>query len=104
MLGNEALSNFKSILEKRDERVFTSIIICTDDENSVDYLNKWDKELKNLDIVDDFRTERNEIRKIKGYNYSYSFGDYVVKSLMGGIDIELDQSDEKKKKINCILS
>ena len=102
--GNPAIPYFKSILEKRDKRVFTSIVACTDDEDSVNYLNKWDRELSNLDLVDDFRSERKEIKRIKGKDYQFSFGDYVTKSLIGGIDAELDRSDEKKKKAKCIVS
>lgn len=55
----------------------------------------------NLDVVDDFRNERQEIRKIKGPSFKFSFGDYVVKSLIGSIDEELDKMDEEN---NCCVT
>jgi hypothetical protein len=74
--------------------------VCTDDEDSVNYLNRWDRTIPNLDVVDDYRSERMEIKKVKGPNFRFSFGDYVVKSLVGSIDPELDKMDEG----NCCLS
>ncbi|CAF0790492.1 unnamed protein product [Brachionus calyciflorus] len=95
--GKSDVRNFKSILKSRDRNCYTTVVVCTDDEDSVGYLNRWDRTIRNLDVVDDFRNERNEIKKVKGHNYSFSFGDYVVKSLVGSIDPELDKMDEN----NC---
>lgn len=92
--GKVAIKQFKSCLLKRGPNVFTTIVVCTDDDASVNYLNKWDRSIKNLDVVDDFRNERQEIRKVKGSSFKFSFGDYVVKSLIGSIDEELDKLDE----------
>lgn len=94
--GVSAIPQFKKILQKRHPKVYTTIVACTDDDESVEYLNKWDRELMNLDVVDDFRNERTEIRQVKGRNFPFSFGDYVVKSLIGSIDRELDNMDENK--------
>ncbi len=77
---------------------------CTDDEDSVSYLNRWDRDIKNLDVIDDYNSERKEIRRKKGSNYRFSYGDYVVKSLIGSIDPKLDKSDEKSEKDGCVLS
>ena len=43
----------------------------TDDEESVSYLNNWDKKIQNLDVVDDFRNERREILRVKGTRFRY---------------------------------
>lgn len=92
--GKADIPQFKRILQSRSSNVYTTVVVCTDDEESVKYLNKWDRKLPNLDVVDDYRNERNEIRKAKGSSYPFSFGDYVVKSLIGSIDPELDRLDE----------
>ena len=60
-------------------------------------LIEWDRQIKNLDVVDDFRSERVEIKKKEGMAFRFSFGDYVVKSLIGSIDPTLDRMDEQ----NC---
>ena len=54
-------------------------------------------------MIDDYNSERKEIRHKKGSKYRFSYGDYVVKSLIGSIDPKLDKSDEKSK-YGCILS
>ncbi len=101
--GKVAIPYFKEVLMKRHPKVYTTIVACTDDDDAVEYLNKWDRELKNLDVVDDFRNERAEVRATKGRNCPFSFGDYVVKSLIGSIDPELDNMDEKKLSDCCTI-
>ena len=39
------------------------------------YLNNWDKKIPNLDVADDYRSEREEIHKAQGKNFPFSFGD-----------------------------
>lgn len=91
--GQIDIAGFKKCLNNRNtEKIFVGIIACTDDKKSMKYLNKWDKKIKNLDVVDDFRTEK---KQIKGY---FSYGDYVVKSLVGSTCSKLDKKDE-----HCIL-
>jgi len=93
-LGNVDTNEFKNILISRPGRVFTNIVCCTDDDDSIGYLSVFDKQIPRLDVVDDYRTERNEIKKIKGANFSFSFGDYVSKTMIGSIDPETDRMDQ----------
>lgn len=92
--GKQAIYPFRQALMNRHKNVYTSIVACTDDATSVEYLNRWDRDLPRLDVVDDFRSERNEIRLAKGEDFPFTFGDYVVKALVGSIDPELDNMDE----------
>jgi len=101
MNGQVNISEFKRCLKEKPKHCHTTIVACTDDDASVSYLNKWDRKISNLDVVDDYRSERNEVLKVRGKNYSFSFGDYVVKSLIGSIDPELDALDEKKNP--CLI-
>ncbi|CAF4329063.1 unnamed protein product [Rotaria sp. Silwood2] len=81
-------------------RIPVTFIACTDDEESIGYLNKWDKKISNIDVVDDYRSEREEIQKVQGKNFPFSFGDYVVKILMGAIDNWFDTLDEHRVNSN----
>jgi len=63
-------------------RIPVTIIACTDDDECIGYLNDWDKKIPNLDVADDYRSEREEIHKVQGKAFPFSFGDYVVKVLM----------------------
>lgn len=102
--GQPAINKFKQVLQSRSPRVFTTIVACTDDDDSIEYLNEWDRQLSNLDVVDDYRSEKKEVKRAQGAQFSFSFGDYVVKSLIGSIDPEIDDLDEiKKKKMKCLI-
>jgi hypothetical protein len=46
-----------------------------DDNDCIGYLNNWDKVLPNLDVVDDYRSERKEIQARQGKEFPFSFGD-----------------------------
>jgi hypothetical protein len=75
------------------DRVFVSFLACTDDESSVAYLNAWDDELKNVDVTDDYLSERKEILRAQGSSFKFSYADYVCKMLLGPIDPEIDRLD-----------
>ena len=85
-------------------RIFVNIITCTDDEDSVAYLNRWDVQIPNLDVIDDYNSERKEIKKAKKKQSRFTYGDYVVKSLVGSVDKRLDGTDEKGNKDNCVIA
>ncbi|CAF3027656.1 unnamed protein product [Rotaria sp. Silwood2] len=88
----------KFLLQERKptDRIPVTIIACTDDDECMSYLNNWDKDIPNLDVVDDYRNEKKEILACQGKSFPFSYGDYVVKILMGGVDSWFDELDEKK--------
>ncbi|CAF1585811.1 unnamed protein product, partial [Didymodactylos carnosus] len=50
-----------------------------------------------IDVVDDYRNEKKDILKIQqDPMFSFSFGDYIVKILLGSIHPWFDELDEKK--------
>jgi hypothetical protein len=77
------------------------------------YLNGWDKEIPNLDVVDDYESEKQEILNVQGKSFPFSFADvsytiheitvnypslsyvqYVIKTVIGSIDNWFDLLDE----------
>ena len=90
------INEFRKCLAERNpiNNIYVTIVACTDDDNSMAYLDKWDRQIRNLDVVDDYRNERDQIRKAQGNQFPFSYGDYAVKSLIGSIDPELDNLDE----------
>ena len=99
-------------------RIPVTIIACTDDTASIGYLNSWDKKIPNLDVADDYRSEREEIHRAQGKDFPFSFGDvssssfltsldhtcrlkYVVKVLMGAVDDWFDTLDERRVNTNA---
>lgn len=80
--------------ERNPNTTYVTFLACTDDEGSVSYLSQWDRTMMNVDVVDDYKTEREEVRRNKGYNFPFSFGDYVAKALLGAVDPTMDSLDE----------
>jgi hypothetical protein len=55
--------------------VIDVLLFILDDKQSMAYLNDWDKKIPNLDVVEDYRTERQQIQAYRGKNVPFSFGD-----------------------------
>lgn len=81
------------------DRIYVTFIACTNDLRSVGFLNQFDKKVPYVDVLDDYQSERAEILAVQGKNFPFSYGDYVVKILMGSIDPWFDQLDEKKIRL-----
>jgi hypothetical protein len=94
--GRDATTEFFQTLKTRSPNVYVSIIACTDDTSSMQYLNEIDKIIPSVDVNDDYISERSEIILAQGPGYTFSFGDYVVKTLLGSIDPVFDTLDEKR--------
>lgn len=100
--GRVTIEEFRHVLQYERipiKNVPVTIMACTD-VNSIDYLNNWDKQIDHLDVVDDYKNEKNQILACQGANFPFSYGDYVVKILMGPIDKWFDDLDEKPVSID----
>ena len=64
--GNDDVDNFKNRLKHKSKDDYVMIVACTDDDAVIEYLNKLDRELENIDVCDDYESERKEIFKTQG--------------------------------------
>ena len=99
------LKRMKTTYAQLGTRTFISILACTDEENVMKVLNKWDDEIKGVDVVDDYQSERAEVEKAqrsKGLPVKFTKGDYLVKALLGSIDPEIDKMDACKTSC-CVI-
>lgn len=95
--GRDGPSALRHALEyERGPNDHVTIIACTDDDDTMEYLDGWDKQIPRLDVVDDYASEKAQIKRIQGSKFLFSFGDYVAKAMMGPIDLWFDQLDEVK--------
>lgn len=95
--GNGGKAAFKSVLTDRDyDNEKVSILACSDNDDEIGYLNEYDRNIPSLDVVDDYRTEKKEIRKIQGSSFPFKRVDYILKCLLGSVDKWTDQLDEVK--------
>ena len=92
----DSIGEFKQILKGRNpmNRIFVTIVACTDDEYSLRYLNNWDNTIPNLDVVDDYESEKKEIYAAGKVNTAFTYGDYIAKILLGSFIKEIDELDE----------
>jgi hypothetical protein len=85
--GQTDIGTLEAVLRnERNPQTYVTFLACTDDLESVNYLSNWDKSMHNLDVMDDYRSERLEIQRTRGPTFPFSFGDYIVKALLGSID------------------
>ena len=85
--GQTDIGTLEAVLRnERTPQTYITFLACADDLEAVNYLSNWDKSMPNLDVMDDYRSERAEIQRVRGPNFPFSFGDYIVKALLGSID------------------
>ena len=102
--GQCDLENFKKLLIHKDNtKFYISFLACSDQQKDIGYLNELDLLIPNVDTLDDYNSERKEVLEAQGKDFSYTFGDHVVRLLLGPICEELDTLDEKKSKCPCII-
>ncbi|CAF1197230.1 unnamed protein product [Rotaria sordida] len=94
--GNVDIQSLENLMrhERQSNTMYVTFLACTDDRACVNYLCQWDRTMINVDVIDDYKSEREEVRRTKGFNYPFSFGDYVVKALIGAVDRQMDALDE----------
>jgi len=105
--GISEKTRFFNLLKSRNpiDKIYTTILACTDDDDVMNYLQDWDENIKNLDVVDDFHTVKNNVAKKQGMSYHFTFGDYIVKILLGSMDTFFDEIDEvKETSFGCCIS
>lgn len=94
--GNVRIEELRHVLEyERSANDYVTFLACTDDEESINYMNDWDVQIPRVDVVDDYKSERAEVLAAQGSQFRFSYTDYVVKVVMGSIVPELDKLDEK---------
>ncbi|CAF2364225.1 unnamed protein product [Rotaria sp. Silwood2] len=84
------------------DRMYVTFIACTNDLQTVTCLNNFDKNIPYVDVLDDYQSERMEVLNVQGKHFPFSYGDYVVKLLLGSIDPWFDYLDEKKVKLTSL--
>jgi hypothetical protein len=75
---------------------------CSDDQGAIEYLAKLDRQVRNLDVIDDFASERMEVLA-RNPSAAYTFGGHIVKTLIGALDPTVVKLDESKSASCCAL-
>ena len=101
--GNSMIPELKRLMveARQSDTTYVSFLLCTDDPKAVGYLTEWDRTMKNVDVTDDYETEKIEICKCQqNSDYPFSYGDYIVKALVGAIIPSIDRLDETNDAVH----
>jgi len=70
------------VLTQKDSNVHISFAECTDNEEDMEYLDRWDGRIPNFDNTDDYREELLRVKQIQGSQFKFDYTDYVIKILL----------------------
>eukprot|EP00932_Pfiesteria_piscicida_P005483 SRR837773.15393.p1 GENE.SRR837773.15393~~SRR837773.15393.p1 ORF type:complete len:242 (+),score=58.20 SRR837773.15393:93-728(+) len=79
-----------------DYHAKVQIMACTSDDEVTDWLNRVDREFTQVDVTDDYYSERAEVLKA-GLAPRFTRGDWCMKALLGPVSKKYDAWDEKLK-------
>jgi len=89
--GFENIKEFTdTLMNKNHSKFHISFLACSDQKNEIGYLDKL-KKIPNVNIMHNYIDEVKKIKKKEGKNYSYTFGEHIIKFLLGPI-IEFNES------------
>lgn len=80
-------------VRKRGINFKVQIMACTNEENSIKWLNKLDGKSKHIDVTDDYWTERTQILGLERTR-AFSHGDWCAKAMLGPLHDHYDAQDE----------
>ena len=92
---NYKQSFYESVSSRNAFKYFITFVICSDSKTDVEYLNNFDN-IKSIDIIDDYKTEKKQVLDIQGKKFSYSRGDHEVRKICGPVFASFDEIDEHR--------
>ncbi|CAF4244470.1 unnamed protein product, partial [Rotaria sp. Silwood2] len=100
--GDSDVATLKYVMqqERESDRIHVTFLACTDNESNVIYLDEWDNIMTNVNVTDDYRTERDFVHRNHGSHYPFSFGDYIAKALLNAIDPKIDVFKDPETRNN----
>jgi len=86
---------FKEVVQRAisQRNIRFQIMACTGEEKELAWLNDFDDEFDEVDVTDDYASEREEVLRA-GHVRAFSRADWVMKALLGPIDPRFDGMDE----------
>jgi hypothetical protein len=90
-----SMDRFVHALKGRDvNRIYVSILACSNVESEIGYLNNLDATVPHLDVLDDYASEKREVaRRNPSFGEAYTLGDHVARYFLGSIFEKYDKLD-----------
>ena len=82
--------------QARPEFYPIALMACTDKEECIRWMNELDVRVRNVQVMDDYFSEKKEVYDHHGGFLPYTLGMYITAGLLGPIDQVLDNLDESR--------
>lgn len=86
----------RSMVQRPGPKIRMQIMACTSNDDEIGWLNVLDKELAEVDVTDDYFSEKAEVLRA-GLVPKFSRGDWVMKAMLGPVSRKFDMWDEQIK-------
>lgn len=96
-------TRFKNLLAGRNNDsavaevsyIFVNLLACTDDVADIGWMNGVDVLDATLDTLDDYYSEKQQVKGIQGLKFKYSKGLHLARFFLGAFFKHYDEMDEK---------
>jgi hypothetical protein len=80
---DQSIPELFQLLSGKPGNIHVSMVECTDQKETMDYLENWNRQIDRFDNTEDYPEEIARIRQIqRNPNYKFTYVDYVVKVLL----------------------
>ena len=100
--GAQGIAEFRAALEAKPLNCKVQVLKISDDDGATAYLDELDGAIAGLDVTDDYWSVLDRVKRFRGPETPFSFGDYLIKCLVGPFDDAMDGIDEPKGEISKI--
>jgi hypothetical protein len=78
------------------DKSFVTFLSCTDNDEDIAYIKELDRDVRNVDEVDDYNSEKAEVMQAGKRIYDhFSVGDWALRAVVGATITKWDESDEQ---------
>jgi hypothetical protein len=100
--GDESVATLERILTKeRHLNVYNGFVLMTDQRKDIEHIDEIGDTVKRFDVTDIYPIEMPEVKAARGKDYPFSYGDYIVKMLLGAMDPLNFNLDQRVKNNAC---
>jgi len=92
--GAGGVAEFRAALAAKPRNCKVQILKVSDDDGATAYLDELDGAIDGVDVTDDYYSVLDRVRKYRGPDENFSFGDYLIKCIIGPFDVSMDGVDE----------
>jgi len=90
-------AELKRAVQNPQKKVKVQIMACTGEDEAISWLNTVDKQFVEVDVTDDYYSEKVQVLQKVRRIQKFTHGDWVMKAMLGCVSRKFDGWDEKSK-------